>query len=114
MARLRHQRAPVRGASGGSTVVAAERLHFRLCGQLRVSSGDGDLDLAKTARQGRVVAAYLALNHDRVVARDELMERVFTEPDPRRAGASLSQTLSRLRSIFGRERLERLPGRGVC
>ena len=90
-----------------------ERLDCRLCGGVRVSCGDEDLDLSKTARQGRLALGYLVLNHDRAVTRDELMEHVWPDPDPQRVSASLSQTLSRLRQVLGRERLERLPGGAV-
>jgi DNA-binding SARP family transcriptional activator len=69
--------------------------------------------VSRTARQGRLALAYLVLNHDRAVTREELMERVSTEPDPQRVSASLSQTLSRLRNILGRGRLERLPSGAV-
>ena len=94
-------------------MAAPERLDVRLCGGLRVSSGDDEIVLRKTARQGRLALAYLVLNHDRAVSRDELMERVWTDPDPQRVSASLSQTLSRLRQVLGRERLQRLPSGAV-
>ena len=93
--------------------MALERLDFRLCGELRVSCGDEDLALAKTARQGRLALAYLVLHHDRAVTRDELMDHVATDPDPQRMSASLSQTLSRLRNVLGSERLEKLAGGAV-
>ena len=93
--------------------MAPERLDFRLCGELRVSCGDEDLALAKTARQGRLALAYLVLHHDRAVTRDELMDHVATDPDPQRMSASLSQTLSRLRNVLGSERLEKLAGGAV-
>lgn len=91
----------------------AERLDVQLCGGLRVGNGDGEIALNTTARQGRLALAYLALNHGRAVSRDELMERIWTDPDPQRVSASLSQTLSRLRKLLGRDRLERLPGGAV-
>lgn len=94
-------------------MASAERLDFRLCGGLRVNRGDDDLDLTKTARQGRLALAYLVLHRDRAVTRDELMERIWPEPDPQRVAASLSQTLSRLRRVLGRETLERLPSGAV-
>jgi DNA-binding SARP family transcriptional activator len=91
----------------------ADRLDFQLCGELRVRRGGEDVVLHRTARKGRLALAYLVLNHDRVVTRDELMERLSTEPDPQRVGASVSQTLSRLRRVLGQERLERLPAGAV-
>jgi DNA-binding SARP family transcriptional activator len=94
-------------------VSMAERLDFQLCGELRVRRDGEDLALHRTARKGRLALAYLVLNHDRVVTRDELMERLATEPDPERDAASVSQTLSRLRRVLGHERLERLPAGAV-
>ena len=66
-----------------------------------MSRGDRDVDLSKTARQGRLAFAYLVLNRDRVVTREELMEHVWTDPDPQLVAASLTQTLSRLRRALG-------------
>ena len=94
-------------------VAEAERLDFQLCGELRVTRAGEDLVLSRTARKGRLALAYLVLNHDRVVTRDELMERMSPAPDPERVGATLSQTLSRLRHVLGQERLERLPAGAV-
>ena len=91
----------------------AELLDFHLCGELHVRRDGEDLPLHGTARKGRLALAYLVLNHDRVVTRDELMERLATEPDPDRVAASVSQTLSRLRRVLGQERLERLPAGAV-
>jgi DNA-binding SARP family transcriptional activator len=75
-----------------------------------VRRGNSDVDLSKTARQGRVAFAYLVLKRDRAVTREELMEHVWADPDPQRVAASLTQTLSRLRRALGQETLERLPG----
>lgn len=57
--------------------------------------------------------AYLVLNRNRTIARDELMEHLWTDPDPQRVASSLTQTLSRLRKALGPESLERLPGGAV-
>ena len=75
----------------------------------RLSRGDEVVDLAKTGRQGRLALAYLVLNRDRAVTREELMEHLWIDPDPQRVAASLTQTLSRLRGAVGREHLQRLP-----
>jgi DNA-binding SARP family transcriptional activator len=94
-------------------VTTEERLDFQLCGEFRVSRSDEDLVLTKTARQGRHALAYLALHHDQAIDRGKLLQAMFTDRDPQRAGASLSQTLSRLRSIVGPDRLEKLPSGAV-
>jgi DNA-binding SARP family transcriptional activator len=90
-----------------------QALDVQLCGDVRVSRGGVVLDLSTTARQGRLAFAYLVLNRGRVVTRDELMEHVWRDPDPARVSASLSQTLSRLRKVLGRDVLERAHGGAV-
>jgi DNA-binding SARP family transcriptional activator len=94
-------------------VETTERLEIQLCGGVRVRIGDERVDLSKTARQGRLALAYLVLHRDRPVTREELMEHIWDAPDPRRVSASLTQTLSRLRSALGRETLTRLPSGAV-
>jgi DNA-binding SARP family transcriptional activator/tetratricopeptide (TPR) repeat protein len=94
-------------------VTSSERFEIQLCGGLRVRRGAETVDLSKTARQGRLAFAYLVLHRDRAITREALMDRVWIDPDPQRVGASLSQTLSRLRNALGRENLERLPGGAV-
>jgi DNA-binding SARP family transcriptional activator len=90
------------------------RAEVHLCGGLEVVVDDQVLDLRKTARQGRLTLAYLALRAGRPVARTELMEHVWVDPDPHRVGAALSQTVSRLRSALGPDLLQRLPNGGLC
>ena len=87
----------------------ADRLEIQLCGALRVSRGDEVVDLAKTARQGRLALAYLVLNRDRAVTREELMEHLWVDPDPR-AGRRLADAdpVATARAL-GREHLQRLP-----
>jgi DNA-binding SARP family transcriptional activator/tetratricopeptide (TPR) repeat protein len=93
--------------------VASAPFEIQLCGGLRVNRGADEVDLSKTARKGRLALAYLVLNRDRTIARDELMEHLWADPDPQQVGASLTQTLSRLRHVLGPESLERLPGGAV-
>ena len=94
-------------------VASAERLEIQLCGGVRVKLGDEPVDLTRTARQGRLALAYLVLHRDRPVTREELMEHIWDAPDPQRVSASLTQTLSRLRSALGRDTLTRLPSGAV-
>ena len=75
--------------------------------------GEEPVDLSRTARQGRLALAYLVLHRDRPVTREELMEHIWDAPDPQRVSASLTQTLSRLRSALGRDTLTRLPSGAV-
>src|SRR4051794_41785925 len=70
---------------------------LRLCGRMAVEFAgvrrDGDLP----GRQGRLALAYLALNHDRPVARDELVEAVWGDAAGRGHAQSLNGLLSKLR-----------------
>jgi DNA-binding SARP family transcriptional activator len=86
----------------------------RLCGALEVVVDARVIDLRKTARQGRLTLAYMALRAGRPVTRAELMEHVWVDPDPQRVSPALSQTLSRLRAVLGRDVLQRLPNGGQC
>ena len=56
---------------------------------------------------------FLVLHRDRAVTREELMDCLWKDADPHSVGASLTQTLSRLRRALGSESLERLPGGAV-
>ena len=58
---------------------------------------DGDLP----GRQGRLVLAYLALNHGRPVTREELVEAVWGEEAGRGHAQSLNVVLSKLRRALG-------------
>jgi DNA-binding SARP family transcriptional activator/tetratricopeptide (TPR) repeat protein len=58
-------------------------------------------------RQGRLLFAYLVLNRDRPVRRDELVEALWSEQGPPAGGdALLSPPLSRLRKALGEGRIE--------
>jgi DNA-binding SARP family transcriptional activator/tetratricopeptide (TPR) repeat protein len=70
---------------------------IRLCGRMAVELAgvlrEGDLP----GRQGRLALAYLALNHGRPVAREELVEAVWGEAAGRGHAQSLNVLLSKLR-----------------
>ena len=74
---------------------------IRLCGRMTVEIAgerrDGDLP----GRQGRLVLAYLALNHGRPVTREELVEAVWGEEAGRGHAQSLNVVLSKLRRALG-------------
>src|SRR4051812_21581435 len=86
---------------------AVMALVVQLSGDFAVELDGRPLDLRATARQGRLVVAYLALKGPRPVTRDELLDNLWPDTDPARASAALSQTLSRLRRAG--VPLERLP-----
>src|SRR5215212_653140 len=78
---------------------------IQLCGRLVVELDGRRVDDALPGAKGRVLFAYLVLNRDRRMSRDELLTAVYGEeasPDQR---PSLSVLLSKLRSVIGEELL---------
>ena len=87
------------------------RAHPRvqLCGRFVVELDGRRLDRRLPSRQGRLLFAYLALNRDRVVSRDELVDAVWPYASPAAAPAALTVLLSKLRAALGPQLLS---GRG--
>lgn len=81
----------------------------QLCGPLVVELGGRRIDGSLPSRQGRLLFAYLALNHGRPIARDELIEALWPQAIPNAAPAALTVLLSKLRAAVGHEVLR---GRG--
>jgi DNA-binding SARP family transcriptional activator len=85
-------------------VTAPGETRIRLCGAFEaIVSGTA---VAPPGRQGRVVFAYLVLNRERAVGRDELLELLWPERAPADPGETLSALLSRLRREVGADVLE--------
>ena len=63
------------------------RIH--LCGRLVVEWDGERLERDLPGRQGRLLFAYLVLNRDRPVRRDELIEALWSEEGPPPTGDSL-------------------------
>ena len=81
------------------------RIH--VCGRLVVEWDGERLERDLPGRQGRLLFAYLVLNRDRPVRRDELIEALWSEEGPPPTGDSLlAPPLSRLRKAIGASRLE--------
>jgi len=80
----------------------------QLCGRYVVELNGARLESRLPGRQGRLLVAYLALNRDRPVARGELVEAVWPGELPRDPADALAALLSKVRTVFG---AERLPGR---
>jgi SARP family transcriptional regulator, regulator of embCAB operon len=79
----------------------------QVCGPLilRIDGERRDRDLP--GKQGRQLAAYLLVHRTRSVRRDELVDALWWEGlAPDGAQATLSTLLSRVRNVFGAERLE--------
>ncbi len=78
-----------------------------LCGRLSVIWDGEELGESLPGRQGRLLFAYLALNRDRPVRRDELVEALWADEGLPSGGESLlAPPLSRLRKALGPGRLE--------
>jgi SARP family transcriptional regulator, regulator of embCAB operon len=81
---------------------------IQLCGRLVVELEGRRVDEALPGAKGRLLFAYLVLNRDRRMSRDELLMAVYGEGASPDQHPSLSVLLSKLRSVIGHERL---PGR---
>jgi class 3 adenylate cyclase/DNA-binding SARP family transcriptional activator len=79
-------------------------MDFRILGPLEVAADGRPVDLGG-AKQ-RALLALLALNANRVVARDQLVEALWDGEPPETAGKALQVYVSHLRKVLGRERLE--------
>jgi DNA-binding SARP family transcriptional activator/tetratricopeptide (TPR) repeat protein len=89
------------GAGGGHARLRGEervQVRLRLLGPVEVAVGDRPVELGH-ARQTSVLAA-LAIDANRVVSTEQLVERVWAEKLPHRAPRVLSSYLSRLRGLL--------------
>ncbi len=84
-----------------------ERTRVQLCGRLSVELDGVEIVAALRGRQVRMLLAYLVINRDRRVGRDELIGAVWPETAPRSQDAALRTLLSRLRSVAGADLLGR-------
>jgi len=81
----------------------ATRIH--LCGRLVVELDGRRVEDALPGGKGRLLLAYLVLNRDRLMSRDELLIAVYGEGASSDRNPSLSVLLSKLRSVIGQELL---------
>src|SRR5689334_11804419 len=79
---------------------------IQLCGHLLVEIEGQRVESALPGRQGRLLVAYLVLNRDRPVRRDELVEALWPDAQPSSGDALLRPPLSRLRKALGSGRIE--------
>jgi DNA-binding SARP family transcriptional activator len=82
---------------------------IELCGALTVEVDGRRVEEALPGRQGRLLFAYLVLNRERPVRRDELVDIVWDDHPPGSPDAGLAALLTRLRRALGPEAIE---GRG--
>ncbi|MEA2151446.1 MAG: hypothetical protein QOD69_3276, partial [Solirubrobacteraceae bacterium] len=77
-----------------------EPLELTLFGGLQVQLGGCDVTARLPGRQGRALVAYLVLNRDRPVARDELLNVLWPARPPVSPDAALSSVLAKVRRVL--------------
>ena len=83
----------------------AQGTRIQLCGRLTVELEGRRVEDALPGAKGRLLFAYLVLNRDRRMTRDELLMAVYGDDASPEQHPSLSVLLSKLRSVIGHERL---------
>src|SRR3954452_448880 len=78
---------------------------IQLCGRLVVELDGRRVEEALPGAKGRLLFAYLVLNRDRRMGRDELLTAVYGEGASPDQHPSLTVLLSKLRSVIGQELL---------
>ena len=78
---------------------------IQLCGRLVVELEGRRVEEALPGAKGRLLFAYLVLNRDRRISRDELLTAVYGETATPDQLPSLSVVLSKLRAVIGPELL---------
>jgi DNA-binding SARP family transcriptional activator len=73
---------------------------IQLCGRFVARVAGRRIDQELPGRQGRLLFAYLAVNRDRVVSRDELAEALWPRELPSAPEPALSALLSKLRRLL--------------
>jgi DNA-binding SARP family transcriptional activator len=81
----------------------ARATRIQLCGRLAVELDGRRVEDAIPGAKGRLLFAYLVLNRDRRISRDELLTAVYGEEASPDQHPSLSVLLSKLRSVIGPE-----------
>jgi SARP family transcriptional regulator, regulator of embCAB operon len=78
----------------------ADSTRIQLCGTFVVRIGARRIDQDFPGRQGRLLFAYLAVNRDRAVSRDELADALWPQGLPSAPDLALSALLSKLRRLL--------------
>ena len=87
-----------------------EATRIQLCGRFVARVAGRRIDRELPGRQGRLLFAYLVVNRDRLVSREELAEALWPGELPSAPGLALSALLSKLRRLLPDGALE---GRSV-
>ncbi|HUJ66971.1 MAG TPA: BTAD domain-containing putative transcriptional regulator [Acidimicrobiales bacterium] len=81
-------------------------LRIQICGSLAIERDGERLETRLPGRQGRLLFTYLVVNRHRPVARDQLAEALWREPDPAAVDTRLNPLLSKLRRVFGADAVD--------
>ncbi len=79
---------------------SGSRPRIQLCGRFVLELDGRRIDAQLPSRQGRLLFAYLALNRDRAVTRDELTDALWPYVTPPSASSALTVLISKLRAAL--------------
>ncbi|MBV9048753.1 MAG: winged helix-turn-helix domain-containing protein [Solirubrobacterales bacterium] len=82
---------------------SGSRARIQLCGRFVLELDGRRIEAQLPSRQGRLLFAYLALNRDRPVTRDELVDALWPYAAPAAAPSALIVLVSKLRAALGPE-----------
>ena len=82
------------------------KVRVQLCGRFAVDVDGSRIEGALPGRRGRLLFAYLVLNHGRPLLRDELLMAGWGPDAPAEARNALNVLLSKLRHAVGADRLK--------
>jgi DNA-binding SARP family transcriptional activator len=84
---------------------ATPRTRVQLCGRLVAEIEGRRIEDDLPGRKGRLLFAYLVVNRDRNITRDELVEALWLEKTPSAVDGDLRALVSKVRRAVGREAL---------
>jgi pentatricopeptide repeat protein len=84
-----------------SSVPSGALPRIQLCGRFVLELDGRRTEAQLPSRQGRLLFAYLALNRDRAVTRDELVDALWPYAPPAAAPSALTVLISKLRTALG-------------
>ena len=88
-----------------NSALSGSRPRVQLCGRFVVELDGRRIDSELPSRQGRLLFAYLALNRERTVTRDQLVDALWPYAMPTAAPAALTVLVSKLRAALGAQML---------
>jgi pentatricopeptide repeat protein len=88
-----------------NSVPTGARTRIQLCGRFVFEVDGRRVDAQLPSRQGRLLFAFLALNRDRAVTRDELVDALWPYATPAAAPSALTVLVSKVRAALSAELL---------